>query len=237
MLLSTRLRNIFFKLTRNKSRHKTKSQSSPVNNAPQQNPKVAQRKKTIIQASRQGDIVAVTEILQKRGETLEREESLRAAASNGHADIVLLLLQHRIDPNKLDNSGQAALHKAITHGHGKVVHLLVENGADPFVGTAPSLWLAELYWNKRPLELLRELLRKHYPERFEEEHPTLVKPAVKPVVEPAVKPEVKKAPGKAFNNFTRVSTASPSEDIWPDRVLISRGEKISVAPSDPAYWN
>ncbi|KAJ5659672.1 hypothetical protein N7507_006123 [Penicillium longicatenatum] len=229
MPLSTRLRNIFYKLIRNKSRHKTKSQSSPVNNAPQQNPKVAQRQKTIIQASRQGDIVTVTEILQKRGDTLEREESLRAAASNGHADIVLLLLQHRIDPNKLDSSGQAALHRAIIHGHGKVVHLIVENGADPFIGTAPSLWLAELYWNKRPLELLRELLRKHYPEKFEEEHPTLVKPAVKP--------EVKKASGKAFNNFTRVSTASPSEDLWPDRVLISRGEKISVAPSDPAYWN
>jgi hypothetical protein len=232
MPISTRLRNVFYKLSRNKSKQKTKNQSSPVNNAPQQNPKIAQRKKTLIEASRQGDIVAVTEILQKRGATPEGEESLRAAASNGHADIVLLLLEHRIDPNKLDSGGQAALHKAIINGHGKVVRLLVENGADPFIGTAPSLWFAELYWNERPLELLRELLRKHYPERFEEEHPTPVKPAV----EPAVKPEVKKASVKAFKNFTRVSTASPSENLWPDRVFISRGERISVAPSDPAYW-
>lgn len=229
MPISSRLRNVFHKLSRNKSKDKTKSQSSPVNNAPQQNPKVAQTNKTLIEASRQGDIVAVTEILQKHGATPEGEQSLRAAASNGHADIVLLLLQHRIDPNKLDRGGQAALHKAIIHGHGRVVRLLVENGADPFIGTAPILWFAELYWNKRSLKLLRELLRKHYPERFEDEHPTLVKPAVKP--------EVKKASVKASKNSTEVSTASPSENLWPDRVFISRGERISVAPSDPAYWN
>ncbi|KAJ5818874.1 hypothetical protein N7474_004465 [Penicillium riverlandense] len=229
MPISTRLRNVFSKLRRNKSKQKSRTLSSPANNSPQQNPKAAQRQKTLAQASRQGDIIAVTEILQKCGATPEGEESLRAAASNGHADIVLLLLQHGIDPNRLDSIGQAALHEAVIHGHGKVVRLLVENGADPFIGTVPILWLAELYWNKRPLELLRELLRKHHPERFEEEHPTPARPAVKP--------EVKKAPVKAFKNSIRDSPASLSKDLWPDRVFTSRGERISVAPSDPAYWN
>lgn len=220
MPIFTRLRNIFSKLRRNKSKQKSKPQSSPTNNPPQQTPKVAQIKKTLIEASRQGDIVAVTEILQKGGATPDGELSLRTAASNGHADIVLLLLKNRVDPDKLDSGGQAALHKAVIHGHGKVVRLLIENGADPFIVTAPILRFAEIFWNERPLELLRELLRKHHPKRFEQEHPT---PAKRPT-EPAVKPEVKKAPVKAFENFTRISAASPSEDRWPDRVFISRGK-------------
>lgn len=174
-------------------------------------------------------MVAVTEILQQSGATPDGESSLRAAASNGHADIVLLLLQHRVDPNKLDRDGEAALHKAVIHGHGKVVRLLVENGADPFIGRVPILSFAELFWNERPLELLRELLRKHHPRRFEQRHPT----SVKRPTEPAVKPELKKTSG----SFTRISSESPSKNRWPDRVFISRGERIIVSPSDPAYWN
>ena len=57
---------------------------------------------------------------------------LRGASSNGHKDVVRLLLDYGAKPNLASGDhGLTALHIAVLHGHNDVVELLLDGGADP----------------------------------------------------------------------------------------------------------
>jgi hypothetical protein len=125
-----------------------------------------------------------------------------------------LLLQHGVDPNTLDSQGEAALHKAVLNGHGKVARLLVEHGADPFLGRPSALGLAMLSWNPRPLELFLDLIEQYHPGKLG---------------------KLGKRRAPAAKQATAQSAAS--QGLWPDRHLIYRGERVTIPPSNPTYWN
>ena len=46
-------------------------------------------------------------------------------------EVIALLIQHGADPNSLDNSGVAPLHRAVRTRSSEAVLTLIENGADP----------------------------------------------------------------------------------------------------------
>ncbi len=62
-----------------------------------------------------------------------RHAALALAAQHGHADVVRLLLDAGLDPNRLNPDGYHAhstpLHQAVWNDHAEVVRLLVERGA------------------------------------------------------------------------------------------------------------
>ena len=55
---------------------------------------------------------------------------LHEAVSNGHADILMVLLRHNADVNCRANSGYTPLHLAASSGHVNCVRVLLDNGAD-----------------------------------------------------------------------------------------------------------
>lgn len=57
--------------------------------------------------------------------------ALTLAAWRGHADVVDYLLRNGADPNRRDNFGVAAIHKAVGHGHLRVaLRILGDGGCD-----------------------------------------------------------------------------------------------------------
>ena len=52
------------------------------------------------------------------------------ASSQGHIDIVSLLIAHNADINTQDDNGQTALHCAVRHGIEDIVELLITHKAD-----------------------------------------------------------------------------------------------------------
>ena len=55
---------------------------------------------------------------------------LHEAVSNGHSDILKLLLRYNGDVNSRANSGYTPLHLAASSGHTNCVRVLLDNGAD-----------------------------------------------------------------------------------------------------------
>jgi ankyrin repeat protein len=71
--------------------------------------------------------------------------SLHLAASNGHEQIVRLLLESGVDVNAVANHNSTALHWAVSKGNESTVRLLLEKGADTeanisYDGKAPLLF-------------------------------------------------------------------------------------------------
>lgn len=172
-------------------------------------------------ASRQGDITAVKHILRRHRVDQESSDSLRAASGNDHADVVLLLLQHGVDANIADLQGNSALHRAVRNGHGKIARLLLEYGADPFMGLPSPLELAELMWKENAFSVFREMVREYYPEKLTGQRAS----------------EQMAASQYEQNEGKGLSRAATSKGPWPDRDFIYKGERVTISPSDPAYWN
>jgi ankyrin repeat protein len=55
---------------------------------------------------------------------------LQAAASQGHAEIVRLLLEQGADANTLSGEHDSPLQVATSEGHAEIVRLLLDAGAD-----------------------------------------------------------------------------------------------------------
>jgi hypothetical protein len=84
-----------------------------------------------IQAAENDDLINVKEALKNGADPRVKDNwAIRVASSNGHADIVEVLLQDgRADPTAYDND---AIQWASSHGHADVVKLLLQDGrADP----------------------------------------------------------------------------------------------------------
>ena len=77
--------------------------------------------------------LVVSRTVQVNGQTKKLgpcwEAVLRAAATEGHAGIVRLLLQHDIELNAVDINGATALAIASGYGHVTVMNLLLQHGA------------------------------------------------------------------------------------------------------------
>ncbi len=89
---------------------------------------------------------------------------LLQAASNGHAEVVSMLLQRGADPNLASNDGWTPLHKAVANGHAETIRILLRAGADIFArhqdGSTP-LSLAEKDTHEGVLDLLRQAAAAH----------------------------------------------------------------------------
>lgn len=172
-------------------------------------------------ASHRGDITAVKRMLGRNILDHELSDSLHAASSKGNAEVVLILLEHGVNVNAADRRGNSALHCAVRNGHGKIARVLLEHGADPFSGVPSSLKLAEQMWNEKPLSIFREMVREYHPGKSN------ARQASKQVATGYSERDQRKDPSRAV----------PNPGIWPDRVFIERGERVTMPPSDPAYWN
>jgi len=88
-------------------------------------------------AAEYGFVGVVDYLIMMHAADVNEESSLGAAlhvaSSNGHAEVVYLLLQRNADVNIRDNTDDwkwTPLHFASSRGHAKVVALLLEHGAD-----------------------------------------------------------------------------------------------------------
>jgi ankyrin repeat protein len=72
---------------------------------------------------------------------------IQSATAAGHADVVLLLLQHNANPNTRENNGFTPLHVAAQNGNTPIIRSLLYNGADLTIRT---------HEGKLPLELAIE---------------------------------------------------------------------------------
>ncbi|GAB1267159.1 hypothetical protein NBRC116493_04120 [Aurantivibrio infirmus] len=67
------------------------------------------------------------------------DTALNAAASNGHKDVVKMLLEGNIDVDKTGANGNTPLYSAAENGHKAIVKMLLDEGADPNVSNASGL--------------------------------------------------------------------------------------------------
>jgi hypothetical protein len=72
----------------------------------------------------------IFELLLAHGANMDKESSLRTAASSGQKHLVELLLDNGADVNGKDKVGQAPLREAASNGHTDIVELLLSKGAD-----------------------------------------------------------------------------------------------------------
>lgn len=92
---------------------------------------------TLLDASRQGDIVFVNRILAQDGLSIINQTQknnfapLCMAAQNGHSQVVEALLKSGADSNQPNKNGNTPLISATFNGHMNVIEALLENGADP----------------------------------------------------------------------------------------------------------
>jgi ankyrin repeat protein len=79
-----------------------------------------------------GWLEAVARLL-PTADAMTRRVALALAAQHGHADVVRVLLDAGVDPNRYNPAGfhphSTPLHQAVWSEHAKVVQLLVERGA------------------------------------------------------------------------------------------------------------
>jgi ankyrin repeat protein len=97
---------------------------------------------TFFEAAERGNAGRVRELLEKRPDLADETDgrtlsALHYAASEGHAEVVRVLLDSGADPKVSALGGMTPLFLAAAGGHAPVVVLLVEHGADP---NARSPW-------------------------------------------------------------------------------------------------
>lgn len=79
-----------------------------------------------------GDEV-MAKLLLDAGATKQREDALRIAATNGHAETVRLFIARGASVNATSRNGRTALFSAASKGRADVVKILLEAGADPAI--------------------------------------------------------------------------------------------------------
>jgi hypothetical protein len=148
--------------------------------------------------------------------------ALLMAANHGLVHKVRFLLDRGADMSTTDPSGRTALHLAANNNHVEVVRILLDRGASHVAKTKlgqQSIHLAGENGNKTIFNMLRE-------------HAGL----------PPVTGSVH-YPGYTSNydgpSSPHLSPLCNSGILWPNRVQKDRttGQRYTLEPSDPAYWN
>jgi|ThiBio_1000_plan_1041568.scaffolds.fasta_scaffold06313_4 ankyrin repeat protein len=118
----------------------------------------------LFEAARRGDLNEVRDALRQGADPTARAERghtpLHAAALEGHAEVVGLLIDAGADVNaRTSGTKTTPLHSAAGGGHAEVARLLLEHGADPGAktveGNTPRA-LAERWGHADP-DLIRSL--------------------------------------------------------------------------------
>lgn len=122
------------------------------------------RRTDIHKAIRSGDAARVKAMLAKRPGLIQVTEDMGAtplhtAATEGHADIVKLLIENGMHPGLADWFGTTALHLASGRGHTEVVEILLSKGADPNVKNNQSGTPLHLAADGGHLEVARILIK------------------------------------------------------------------------------
>lgn len=78
------------------------------------------------------------------------------AASKGHEDITVFLIQNRVDVNFTDNFGNTPLFEAIKNGHDKVASLLVKEGGSLKIKDAGSFLCS--YVARGDIDFIRRII-------------------------------------------------------------------------------
>lgn len=95
-----------------------------------------------------GDLKKVEDLLQKGAYDIADKggdwSALCAACSNGHAEIVRLLLTAGMDPDARDSFGNTPLMNAAIYGKTDIAGMLVEHGANPHERDAQGMTAKEL---------------------------------------------------------------------------------------------
>jgi hypothetical protein len=120
---------------------------------------------TFYDAAENDDLEKVKSMLQDHSNlvfskiTFFGDTPLHTAASNGHKDVVELLLAKGADVNVVDQNNQTPLHDTAGHGHIDVVKLLLDKGADvnpKMHGGLTPLEMATRKNHKGVVQLLRQ---------------------------------------------------------------------------------
>jgi ankyrin repeat protein len=125
---------------------------------------------TIHDAARKGNFEKVAALLKDKPDLVFSKDEfqnytpLHWAASQGHKNIVELLLANKAEVNAKDSAQWTPLHKAASHGHKDVVELLLAKGADVNAqaknGYTP-LYLASKFYDALKKKDVMELLCQH----------------------------------------------------------------------------
>lgn len=96
---------------------------------------LADEQKTIFDWLKEGNILKVTQLLNKTKEDLNEVDDsgmalIHWACDRGYTELVQILLDHRADINVRDSDGQTPLHYAVSCEHAAIVKLLILRGAD-----------------------------------------------------------------------------------------------------------
>ena len=92
--------------------------------------------KQLVDASREGNVARVTELLEKGANPNKRDKYgmsvLMEAAEEGNLQIVKVLLDKGADPNLKDKLGLTTMHFAVEEGHAAIIHTLLHVHAEFF---------------------------------------------------------------------------------------------------------
>lgn len=110
------------------------------------NKRVTNYDQSLFTAAKQGNIVAVKELINKGADinfvcetSCKGWTPLMIAAAENHIDVVKFLLEKGANPNVQNQYGRTALHFAVNYSFEPIVNLLLENGADPKIKTFQNL--------------------------------------------------------------------------------------------------
>lgn len=82
------------------------------------------------------------------------------ASYHGHAGLVRLLLQHKADPNRLNDRGQSPLAGVVFKGEKECVKALLEGGADPELGQPSAIAACQVFKQEEFEGMFREQITR-----------------------------------------------------------------------------
>lgn len=82
------------------------------------------------------------------------------AAYHGHAGIVRLLLQHKADPNRLNDRGQSPLAGVVFKHEKECIEALLDGGADPELGEPSAIEACRVFKQEEFEGMFQEQIKK-----------------------------------------------------------------------------
>ena len=87
-------------------------------------------------------------------------KQIMLASYHGHVRLVKLLLEHRADPNRLNDRGQSPLAGVVFKHEKECVKALLDGGADPELGEPSALAACKVFKQEEFEAMFREQIVK-----------------------------------------------------------------------------